>query len=166
MLVGQPLLVWSRTILLSSDHLACLPRGWSSSTIPSINVLSSLSSFILQISPNSFNFLCFIMSAVVQCLCTFCLIITLLITLSFQHAKNVRSFFGVVYLYWLCFSSIKQTRKHMWNQNIKFGLLLDSIFNIPIPNPPGGFFDLSLHYNRLLSLSDFQRFWFKVRFCM
>ena len=40
-------------------------EGRSHSTIPIVTVFSSLSSFILQMCPNSFNFLCFIKSTTV-----------------------------------------------------------------------------------------------------
>ena len=75
--------------ITSSDHLlAGLPHGRSPSTIPSITVFTIRSSVIMQMWPNSFNFLCFIKSTIVQRLSTFSLILLLLI-LSLQHTFKI-----------------------------------------------------------------------------
>jgi len=74
---------------MSSDHLyAGRPRGRSPSTIPSITIFTSRWSFILQMCPNSYNFLCFITSTMVQWLRTLSLTV-LLLTLSFLHTFSI-----------------------------------------------------------------------------
>jgi len=88
--VEQPLVVNIRTqSVMSSDHLlAGRPRRRSPSTIPSITIFTSRWSFILQMCPDSCNFLCFTTSTIVQCLCTLSLTM-LLLTLSFQHTLSI-----------------------------------------------------------------------------
>jgi len=63
-----------QSVMSSGYLLAGRPRGRSPSTIPSTTIFTSRWSFILQMSPNSCNFLCFTTSTTVQCLCTLLLV--------------------------------------------------------------------------------------------
>jgi len=65
-----------------------LPQGRLHWTVPSIIVFTSHWSSILQMCPNSFNFLCFIKSTVVWLRSTLFLML-LLVTLSFQHTFHI-----------------------------------------------------------------------------